>query len=165
MNKKILIILALLAIGVAVSAMVQNGKSEDADRGQQVPDSSSGTMLAGSNAIYVKEQKIGSEAFISFVVLEKPGYVVVHEIAEGKPGKILGMSALLPQGQSKNVTVTLTDALVDGASYAAMPHLDNGDSVFDEVSDTPAKNNSDTVMMEFRASTNPQDQPDGEISM
>lgn len=126
---------------------------KDTNQNQQVLDGSSGAMLVGNNAINVNEQKVGISAIASLVVLENKGYVVVHEMEGGKPGKIIGSSALLPKDQSSNVAISVLPALQEGSNYVAMLHIDNGDGVFDGVSDAPAKNGADVVMMEFQASS------------
>lgn len=118
-----------------------------------------GTMMKlGKNAIYVSEQKLGKTANVAIVVLEKKGYVVIHEIVEGNPGKVLGASALLPEGQSHDVAVNLSESLQLNKSYGAMLHFDNGDGVFDAASDISVKdeiNNDNSIMMEFQASKQP----------
>jgi len=120
-------------------------------------DGGSMGLRVGKNALNINEQKVGKVATVSFVVLEKGGYVVIHEMSKGAPGKIIGASALLGAGESSNVSVSLSSALEDGKSYIAMLHVDNGDGTFDATSDAPVKSDDmdgAIIMMEFQASVN-----------
>lgn len=143
MKKNVLIgaVAALAIIGGA--ALFQKAKNED----------SSG-LLVGKNAINVTEQAPASEARIPMAVLESEGYVVIHEVSAGAPGKVIGSSALLPKGKSENVPVSLTAPLFLGQKYTAMLHLDNGDGVFDATLDLPAQDeiSGGPIMMEFNVS-------------
>lgn len=161
MNTKIALIVVVLILAV-LGVYYWGGDKNGTEQGQQVINNSTG-MIVGKNALNVNEQRVGTTMSVSFVVLEKKGYVVVHEITDGKPGKIIGASALLPLGQSNNIAITLQASLKDGMSYIAMLHIDNDDGVFNATSDVPARNDADVIMMEFQANANAQ--PDGGVSI
>lgn len=133
MNTKTLFIFAIIIAVLGATFFFQdNGEEPDS-----VSDSSG--LIISTNAIYVAEQTPGRQVSVSVVRLEKPGFVVIHEDTAGTPGKILGVSSLLPAGETKNLTpMTLSRATTDGETMYLMLHLDNGDSGFDATKDKPA---------------------------
>ena len=117
-------------------------------------DDTFGTMLrVGANAILVEHQKSGtSEVVVSLAVLEKAGYVVIHEDDNGVPGAIIGASALLPTG-GENIRVAVDKTLVDGSVYYAMLHVDDGDDTYDPAKDKPVTDaQGNIILMSFTAS-------------
>lgn len=101
------------------------------------------------NSTIVKDQKPGEEAMIDDVVIERKGYVVIHEDNDGKIGTIVGTSALLNAGETREVPVKMK--VHPGLSHWAMLHADNGDGVFDAKLDLPIKDeNGDTIMKMFK---------------
>jgi len=118
-------------------------------------------MRLEGNAIYVADQKPGKEIKATVVNLKSPGYVVVHEVDNGKPGKVVGNSDLLPAGEHQKVSITLGSSYEDGAKLIAMLHVDDGDSSFDAAKDAPAQDESgQTVMMEFAMSVDALENPE-----
>lgn len=102
-------------------------------------DSSGSTgFIVGKNSIYAPEQAPGRKILIAITNLEKPGFVVIHEDNEGAPSKILGVSRLIPQGETKKLEITASREIKDGETLYAMIHLDNGDRNFDAADDKPA---------------------------
>lgn len=156
MNKNVIIGFVVLMGVVLVVGFGRNNVDEAIVEQDQHMIPGNGLMVkVGKNAINVNEQKLGDTATVSFVVLEKKGYVVVHEMVAGKPGKVLGVSTILSEGKTDNVEVPLSSTLLAGKSYGAMLHLDNGDGVFNVGSDVSANDeNVDgrPIMMEFQAS-------------
>jgi len=117
-------------------------------------------MRLEGNAIYVAPQKPAAEIKVTVVNLKEAGYVVVHEVEDGKPGKIVGSSAILPSGEHQMVPVTLASSYEDGAKLVAMLHVDNGDSSFDAANDLPAKDEfQNVVQMEFDISVDAPENP------
>src|SRR3989339_711343 len=56
-------------------------------------------LEAADNAIYVENQKTESDSVqIGFVVLSRPGYVVIFNDQDGVPGSVIGQSDLLESG-------------------------------------------------------------------
>ncbi|WP_102107524.1 DUF7282 domain-containing protein [Oceaniglobus roseus] len=100
----------------------------------------------------------GDTATFPRVDAGQPGFLTIHEIANGQPvlNESLGYAALQP-GENDNVTVDVDAPFVKGKSYVAMIHNDTNDNDrFDanggaEV-DSPALDNGQPVMLEFTAS-------------
>lgn len=160
MNKNVLLGVVALAVLLLIIFVTMNGDSVDdsALEGQteNTEDVSEGISLRiGENAIYLADQKPGNMVNVSMAVLGGKGYVVIHETKDGKPGKVLGASALLDAGENLNVPISLSAPLVDGQAYVAMLHIDDGDGKFDAAKDAPAKNegSDSAIMMEFEADT------------
>lgn len=162
----IIIIIAIVILGWVVLAGDSN---EEVDTGAQEEQTQNAGNLSGlvvgPNAINVDEQPLGSKAVVSMVILEAPGYVVIHELNNGAPGKVLGASTLLQAGESRNVNVNLSSALTADKKYVAMLHTDNGDGSFNASSDLTAKNGNDVVMMEFEASADAEVNVGGDVSL
>lgn len=138
MSTKTLFIFSIVIGIVVVTGVVilLRGSREQPDYVDYVDDSSG--LIIRNSAIYVAEQKPGDRVLVSLVRLEKPGFVVIHEDAAGNPGKILGVSSLLPKGETKNLlAVTLYRATKDGETIYAMLYFDNGDGAFDDINDKP----------------------------
>src|SRR3989339_166281 len=67
---------------------------------------------------------------ISKMTLEKPGYVIFYaDNGAGQPGKIVGQSGFLSQGEISNVVVGCSK-IEKGKIYFAMIHYDDGDQAF-----------------------------------
>ena len=143
MNTKILFIFVIII--VAVTGAIFFFWSGDRKSGSA--DDSSGFIISKS-AIYVAEQSPGFSVSVSVVRLEKSGFVVIHEDAAEAPGKILGVSSLLPAGETKNLLpITLLRATKDGEIIYAMLHADDGDGTFDAAHDKPVLDSVDGASM------------------
>lgn len=154
MNTKIFIAIAIIIVlGLGYAYIGKNKGEDDDSMGQQVLDNGASTMMVGENALYAGDQKPGKTMKIPLVHLEKSGFVVIHEISEAKPGKILGSSALLPAIESTKVPVALSAQLVEGKRYMAMLHADDGDGKFNAATDSPIRDpQGNIIMMEFMVS-------------
>jgi len=113
-------------------------------RGEEAPNPDSNAnvsgMLAEDNAVVAMEQRPGNTVTVSAVYLAEPGYVVIHESADGAPGAILGASALLSAGENRNVVVTLNRAALEGEELNAMLHTDaDADGSFSASTDIPVE--------------------------
>lgn len=146
MNKIIVIVLITLVIlGCIVwysgilSPVVPNGNTEQENT---TDDSSTGFMKLGENAIYVADQLPGKDLVINIVNIASPGYVVIHESDNGKPGAIIGNSALIETTVGKNIKVTLKRAAKDGEELIAMLHTEKGVAGFDPTTDLPVLDTS-----------------------
>lgn len=136
MNTKILLIGVVIVVFVAGGAFLFRGGTTE-----PTPSTDSSGLIIGKNAIYVAEQSPGQSISVAVVRLEEPGFVVIHEDANGAPGKVLGASNLLPTGETKNLgPIGLSRATTDGETMYAMLHIDDGDDAFEATSDKPAKN-------------------------
>ncbi|MCA0919055.1 hypothetical protein [Pseudooceanicola nanhaiensis] len=67
------------------------------------------------------------------VTIDQPGYLVVHEIVDGKP--VVPESVghmLIEEGTTDNVTVPIEGGVKNGADYIAMLHYEtNGNTTYD----------------------------------
>jgi plastocyanin len=66
-----------------------------------------------------------NELWFSQVLLDQPGWVVVHADEGDAPGAVLGYSSALPPGLSTGVTVTIDPSAV-GSTVWGMLHYDTG---------------------------------------
>ena len=108
------------------------------------------SMRVGSNAIYVPDQMPGNMIIVEFVSFQEDGFVVVHESKDGKPGAILGNSALVTVGGDQKIAIQLSRESRDGEELVAMLHRDDGDGTFAAANDTPVKDEQgNTIMMPF----------------
>jgi hypothetical protein len=108
------------------------------------------TVPEEKNLVLVSDYTAGKTATVASVLLENPGYVMIHEDVSGKPGAIIGTSALLPAKESLDVVVNLKRASKEGEVLYAMLHTDDGDGKFNETGDTPLTDSSgNTVMTSF----------------
>lgn len=97
-------------------------------------------MRAEENMIVVMEQKPENSVVVSQVHLAAPGFVVIHEDNNDSPAAMVGSSALLQAGDTSQVTIKLSKAMLDGTKLHAMLHTDtNGDGKFDEGVDMPVQ--------------------------
>lgn len=109
--------------------------------------------LSGENAIAASDQPAGVAIAVE-VDIDKTAWAVIHEDAEGKPGKILG-AHLFPAGNHLG-TVTLLRGTEAGKKYYAILHTDNGDRAFDYIADLPMTNESEEpIMVVFTATAAP----------
>lgn len=107
------------------------------------------------NRVTMSDQAAGSlNISVTSAYLQEPGFIVIHENVSGGAGRIVASSTYLPAGQSRNVMI-LTGALLDGKTYFAMLHKDNGDQKFDASQDAPMTDeDANVVMTEFKISGN-----------
>lgn len=103
-------------------------------------------------SLMVNDQFGTSTVVVDKVVTSAPAWVVVHEDRGGKPGNILG-AAWVPAGESLNVTVDLLRGGIEGQTYYAMIHADdgNGGANFDFKTDLPITDTAgDAVMQSYK---------------
>ena len=147
MNKYLWVVGLLVVLGLGyylVKGRTQGPATSEVT--QEVP----ATVPGEKNLVLVTDYQAGKTATVARVVLEKPGYVMIHEDASGKTGAIIGTSALLPAGESTDVVVNLKRASKDGEVLYAMLHLDDGDGKFLATADNPITDSQgNTVMMNF----------------
>lgn len=100
-------------------------------------------------SIAVDEQKVENDnVVVARLFLDKPGYVVIHKVADGKPGPVIGNSELL-NGENSNVEVKVSD-YENEDELIAMLHYDDGDSDYEfPGDDTPTKVDDKVVLQKF----------------
>lgn len=104
------------------------------------------SFIESANSIVAPNQPAGYRIILSTVTMANDGWVVIHEDANGVPGNVLGAQRF-SAGAYKDGTVELLRNTVEGDTYYAMIHTDDGDKMFDLVKDTPVKNSHDTPIM------------------
>lgn len=122
---------------------------DEADSNKHVKEPSSKGASASVGIIQVEDQLAGRSASVASVILEREGWVVIHEEKEGRPGAVLG-AAWLPAGSHENVEVNLLRGMEAGRRYYAMLHQEvNGDGnhVFDLDKDLPFEDAQGTIVM------------------
>ena len=134
MNRKVFVMFVIMVAVIVGTALF----FRDIRDGSDSPSDSVG-LIINANAIYVAEQAPSLTLAVAVVRLEKPSFVVVHEDVSGIPGRVLGVSSVLPAGETDNLTpIPLSRLTQDGETLYVMLHLDNGDGIFDAVEDKPA---------------------------
>ena len=99
----------------------------------------------GATAVAVDEQKAGNTVAVTMLTLSNPGWVVIHEDRNGKPGNVLG--ATWYQAGIHLAKVELLRSTVVGGTYYAMIHSDDGDKQFDLKKDLPLMDASGNPIM------------------
>ncbi len=119
-----------------------------------------GMLKRGADAIYVENQGSGhAYVQVGFVVLSKPGFVVIYNDDSGVPGSVIGESDLLQTG-GEHLVVDLVESLVEDRVYFAMLYHDNDDGRFREDTDTQAVDSEQSVvLMTFLATQEAQPEP------
>lgn len=106
-----------VAAGIAISGVLK------------VPETTMETMETREPSLSVSSQILeGDQILVDSLFLDKPGYVVIHKDADGKPGAVIGNSELL-SGEVNNLRVTI-DTTQAGTRVFAMLHYDDGDGVY-----------------------------------
>jgi hypothetical protein len=105
--------------------------------------------LTSTNAsVTVEKQEAGNKVFIKNVTLAAPGWVAIHDMVNGQPGKILG-AKLFDKGSNEGF-VDLLRITIPGKSYFAVLHGDDGDyKNFVPSADLPLMTNGIAIMSEF----------------
>lgn len=148
-----IVIIVLIVIGIMVF-----GKKTDTDG---TPDggtnaTSTVTNTPGTNSIVMSDQYPGNVAYISSVQVANGSWVEIHKDNNGQPGAIIG-SAWVDAGINP-VKITLTEAMIDGRTYYAMLHSDDGDKKFDASKDLPLKDSNGNIVTRIFKATVTADQ-------
>ncbi len=108
------------------------------------------SFTGGQDTIKVDDQAAGDSVAISSAALSARAWVVIHEDYDGKPGRILG-AQLFPGGVGSG-KVDLLRPSMEGKTYYAMLHTDDGDHAFDMTKDLPMKDQAGMpIMVKFVA--------------
>jgi len=111
-------------------------------------------------SITVDELKIENDNIvITRLFLDKPGYVVIHKVVDGKPGLVIGNSELL-DGVNSNVNIKVSN-YEDENELIAMLHYDDGDRSYEfPGDDTPTTADGKVVLQKFTLlETSPTQEP------
>jgi hypothetical protein len=142
-----IVIIVLIIIGI----MVFGNKSSQTPSDQTDMNDTASTPTGAINRVVMSDQYPGNVVYLSSVQLAQPGYVAIHKDNNGQPGAVIG-SAHFDAGINTG-KVTLTQPTVEGGTYYAMLHSDDGDGAFSETKDAPLKDSRGNVIMQiFHAS-------------
>lgn len=169
-NQKMIITVVLVVLIVLVGFTLFNGKDssseKDTDDTAQVIDNNTtasssikeqGAEGLSVTGIKVEEQNPGRIVVVNQVLIDAPGWVVIREDANGRPGNILG-ARLFGKGSNSGV-IQLLNSMKVGKSYFAVVHKDNGNEAFELAKDTILKDANGTEVMTKFAVTQGSDAP------
>lgn len=114
------------------------------------------TLPIRESMVQVSDQEVRDVVVIDEVVAAEAGWMVIHIQADGKPGPIIGMSAVMP-GVNEGVMVEVDETMATDVLYA-MLHVDRGQAgvfEFPEGEDVPARNGDQIVNVPFNAALLP----------
>ncbi len=155
MSNKTILYLLIAAVVIAGLLFIISPNSEEPapeNPDNTTPATSTEPIYASKNAIQVYSQRPSTRVIVASVLAEKPGFAVIHNSVGDNVGTVIGNSALLPAGESKNVEVDLSRRTVNGTVYWAVLHSDNGDKTFDANLDPIVKDEAgNPVQMKFAA--------------
>lgn len=137
-----IVVIVLIVIGI----MVFGGKKSSTTETPSTTGTSTTAMnQPGVNSIVMSDQYPGNVVYISSVTASDGAWVEIHKDDKGQPGAIIG-SAWAPAGTNP-VKITTSQPIVDGGTYYAMLHSDNGDKKFDPTTDLPLKDSNGNIVM------------------
>lgn len=147
------VVTAIVIIIVIIIGILVWGNNDEIDVLTPANNTTSGQQTAGAvNRIVMTDQYPGNVVYLSSIQLANPGFVVIHKDSSGRPGLAIG-SAYFSSGINPG-RVTLSEAMIDGQTYYAVLHSDNGDKVFNASQDAEVKDsNGNTIMRVFKATT------------
>lgn len=101
--------------------------------------------------VVINDQKPGGVVFVTSATLSTPSFIVIHEITvNGNLGKMIGYK-YFPKGTNPG-KIDVSPETLEGRSYVALIHIDNGDNSFDMNADKPATDRSGKpITVVFRA--------------
>jgi len=145
-----LLILGIISIFL-ISACAQQPEPTQTVKQTSVitPAPTEAIMVNTKPSIAVDEQKVENDnVAIARLFLDKPGYVVIHKVADGKPGAVIGNSGLL-DGENTNVNVEISEYENEN-ELIAMLHYDDGDSNYEfPGDDAPTTTEGKVVLQKF----------------
>ncbi len=138
----IIVIIILIVIGIIVFGGKKSEAPVTTDNNPTTTDTTSGT-----NRIVMSDQYPGNVVNVSSVQLDQPGYIAIHKDNNGQPGAVIGY-AHFDKGINPG-KITLTTPTVEGGTYYAMLHSDNGDNKFSETADAALKDSNGNIIMKI----------------
>ncbi len=143
--KNYFLILGIISI-LLISACSQQPESLPAPQPKAVIEPAE---EAAKPSISTDNQKvINDNVVIKSLFLDKPGYVEIHKVEDGKAGLVIGNSKLL-NGENTNVKVKISDYENEN-ELIAMLHYDDGDEVHEfPGDDKPTTADGKVVLQKF----------------
>jgi len=147
--KNYLLILGIISVFLISACAQQPEPAQPTPQPAIVTPAPTEEVAETKPSIAVDEQKVKDDHIVvTRLFLDKPGYVVIHKVADGKPGPVIGNSELL-NGENSNVEVKVSDYENEN-ELIAMLHYDDGDSDYEfPGDDTPTKVDDKVVLQKF----------------
>jgi len=143
----VIVIIVLIVIGIMVFG---NKKSAPTTTDNTTPTTDN-TGIVSVNRVVMSDQYPGNVVYLSSVQLAAPGWVVINKDNAGQPGAVIG-ETYFDSGINPG-KVTLTEPIIEGGTYYAVLHTDDGDKKFDATKDIPLKDaNGNVILHIFHAS-------------
>lgn len=148
--KNYLVVLGIISIFL-ISACAQQQPTQQTTTQPSIitPAPTKQVVVETKASIAVDEQKVeNGNVVVARVFLDKPGYVVIHKVADGKPGAVIGNSGLLNKENSNgNVKIS---GYENENELIAMLHYDDGDGNYEfPGDDKPTKADGKVVLQKF----------------
>lgn len=146
----IVVVVVILIIGTYLIARNRGGNQSAVS-----PSPTETPLSEGPDSVAVSAQFPGNTLYLDSVTFANGGWAVVHESANGQPGKIIG-EKYFPAGTNPG-SIDLGSAMVAGNEYIVMLHSDDGDKKFDATKDLPLKDAQGNIIMKIiKASKTPE---------
>lgn len=147
-----IVTIAVIVIILILGGYMLSVRNNSSEMGEETPIGNEQQNLSGSNRIVMSDQFPGNIVYIATVELAQDGFVVIHKSNNGQPGAVIG-TEFFTRGTQPG-SIDLTENTVDGSSYIAELHIDDGDGKFDATKDLAAKDSTGAVVMKiFKATT------------
>jgi len=149
--KKYLLIIGIISIFL-IAACAQEPTATQQPTTQPsiiTPAPTEQVVVETKPSIAVDEQKVENDnVVVTRLFLDKPGYVVIHKVDDGKPGAVIGNSGLLDR-ENSNINVKISDYENEN-EIIAMLHYDDGDGSYEfPGDDIPTKIDDKVVLQKF----------------
>ena len=144
-----IVIVVLIVIGIFVFG--KKGEQAAPSSAETAATSTQPAAAAGVNTIIMSDQYPGDVVYVSSLTAAQSAWVVIHKDNNGQPGDIIG-SAHVDAGTSP-VKISVSSPIIDGGTYYAMLHSDDGSKTFNAATDLPLKDaNGNIIMRVFHGS-------------
>ena len=87
-------------------------------------------VVTNTNDIEVGSQDAGTQVLVTDATVNVPTWIVVYELAQGKPVRALGAAMFFPQYNGKGGIIPLARATQPHTTYFVGQSLDSGDHSF-----------------------------------
>jgi len=145
--KKYLILIGIISLAIITACAQQ---PQPAQPTAPVPAPKEIVVETKEPFITVDEQKVENDVVnIARLYLDKSGYVVIHKVADGKPGAVIGNSEIIREGTYTNVGVKISEYENEN-DLIAMLHYDDGDNTYEfPGDDSPTTVDGKVVLQNF----------------
>lgn len=123
--------------------------AKDGDAVVMTAFNQSEAMMIAPSVVAEDQRIVEDSVTVASVYMTVPGWLVIHTEVDGKPGPVIGHTAL-PQGESKDIKVEIDESDATSTLFA-MLHVDEGVIGTYEFpgADAPVKDGDMIVMVPF----------------